>query len=145
MQTSFHRTRSFETLSFYLLTLQCPSPYLIIEGPTHAISCFNFFNVLALPFSTSRFSGESGCKDTTVSQNGKIFFRLFRKKNTERLVYRALWMKKIFKKRGEGRKTGARNSADGGRKGQNEGGKKRKGGKRELYTVDQIVRRQKRG
>ena len=54
-------------------------------------------------------------------------------------------MKKNFKKRGEGRKTGARNGADGGRKGQNEGEKQQKGGKRELHAVDQRVRYQKQG
>jgi len=60
------------------LTLRVLPLYLNIRGLTHAISCFIRFNVLALPptFQLPLFSGESECKNTTIFQSTKIFFRL---------------------------------------------------------------------
>ena len=50
--------------------------------PTHAISKSQLFNVLSLsaaPPVPVRFPVESGCKDTTFFQTGKLFFRIFSK------------------------------------------------------------------
>ena len=77
---------------------------------THAISCFNCFNVLALPFSTARFSGESGCKDTTIPDTGKIFFRKNHPAERVHTAKQIVSTRKIFHKEGHGdKKQGEKN------------------------------------
>ena len=74
--------------------ISCPPPILILTGGSDTrYLMFQNFNALSLFFNT-RFSGESGCKDTTIFETTKYFFTAGVKIISSPLIYRqiVLWI-----------------------------------------------------
>ena len=63
----------------FLDSSSCPPPYLNTAADTRYLffSSVSNHSCFSTTFSTSLFFVESGCKDTTIFQTGKIFFQKF--------------------------------------------------------------------
>ena len=80
--------------SFTFDSSSYPPPYLFIWKETHAISLFSSLQCtralfcFSTDFSTAGFFVESGCKNTTFFNTGKIFFQKKSFKNTKSLFFK---------------------------------------------------------